>query len=84
MRNRLNVFSTNDETSDTDNTQQQKEKSAKDNDKPNSSLKQPTPSFNENDINTLRSCQQLAPETTTDTTSPNTTTEISPTVPTDI
>ena len=84
MRNTLNVFSTTDETSDTDNTQQQKEKGAKDNNKPNSFLKQPAPSFNETDINTLRSCQQLAPETTSDTTSPNTTTEISPTVPTDI
>ena len=84
MRNTLNVFSTTDETSDTDNTQQQKEKGAKDNNKPNSFLKQPAPSFNETDINTLRSCQQLAPETTTDTTSPNTTTEISPTVPTDV
>ena len=84
MRNTLNVFSTTDETSDTDNTQQQKEKGAKDNNKPNSFLKQPAPSFNETDINTLRSCQQLAPETTSDTTSPNTTTEISPTVPTDV
>ena len=74
MRNTLDVFSTTDETSDTDNTLQQKETGAKDNNKPISSLKQLAPSFNETDINTLRSCQQLAPETTTDTTSPNTTT----------
>ena len=63
---------------------QQNEKGHKDNNKPNSSLQQPTPSFNETDINTLCSCQELAPEITTDTTSLKTTTEISPTVPTNI
>ena len=47
-------------------------------------LSQPALSFNETDINTLCSCQQLAPEITTDTTSLNTTTEIFPTVPNDI
>ena len=71
-------------TDNTDNTQQQYEKGHKDNNKPNSSLQQPAPSFNETDINTLCSCQQLAPEITTDTTSLNTTTEISPTVPNNI
>ena len=81
--NTLDVFSTTDETSDIDNTQLQKKKGHKDNNKPNSSLQQPTPSFTETDINTLCSCQQLAPEITTDTTL-NTTTEISPALPTDI
>ena len=33
--------------------------------KSNGSLQQPAPSFNETDINTLCSCQQLAPEITT-------------------
>ena len=47
-------------------------------------LQQPVHSFNETDINTLCSFQQLAPEITTDTTSLNTATETSPTVPTDI
>ena len=47
-------------------------------------LSQPALSFNETDINTLCSCQQLAPEITADTTSLNWTTEISPTVPNDI
>ena len=83
-RNTLEVFSTTDETSDTDNTQLQNEKGHKDNNKPNSSLQQPTHSFIETDIHTLCSCQQLAPEITADTTSLNTITEISSTVPTDI
>ena len=83
-RNTLEVFSTTDETSDTDNTQLQNEKGHKDNNKPNSSLQQPAHSFIETDIHTLCSCQQLAPEITADTTSLNTITEISSTVPTDI
>ena len=83
-RNTLEVFSTTDETSDTDNTQLQNEKGHKDNNKPNSSLQQPTHSFIETDIHTLCSCQQLAPEITADTTSLNTIIEISSTVPTDI
>ena len=83
-RNTLEVLSTTVEASDTDNTQLQNEKGHKDNNKPNSSLQQPTPSFIETDINTLCSCQQLAPEITTDTTSLNTMTEISSTVPNDI
>ena len=83
-RNTLEVFSTTDETSDTDNTQLQNEKGHKDNNKPNSSLQQPTHSFIETDIYTLCSSQQLAPEITKDTTSLNTITEISSTVPTDI
>ena len=83
-RNTLEVFSTTDETSDTDNTQLQNEKGHKVNDKPNSPLQQPTHSFIETDIHKLCSCQQLAPEITTDTTSLNTITEISSTVPTDI
>ena len=41
-RNTLEVFSTTDETSDTDNTQLQNEKGHKDNNKPNSSVQQPT------------------------------------------
>ena len=80
-RNTLEVFSNTGETSDTDNTQLQNEKDHKDNDKPNSSLQQPTHSFTETDIHTLSSCQQLAPEITTDTSSLNTITEISLTVP---
>ena len=40
-RNTLEVFSTTDETSDTDNTQLQNEKGHKDNNKPNSSVQQP-------------------------------------------
>ena len=83
-RNTLDVCSTTNENSDTDNTQQQNEKGHKDNNKPNSSLRQPAPSFNETDINILCSCQHLAPEITTNTASLNTTTEISPTVPNDI
>ena len=83
-RNTLDSCGTTDENSDTDNTQQQSKKGYKDNNKPNSSLQQSSPSFNETDINTLCSCQQLAPEITTDTTSLNTTTEIFPTVPNDI
>ena len=83
-RNTFDVCSTTDENSDINNTQQQNEKGHKDNNKPSSSLQQPAPSFNETDINTLCSCQQLAPEITTDTRSLNTTTEISPTVPNDI
>ena len=83
-RNTLEVFSTTDETSDTDNTQLQNDKGHKDSNKPNSSLQQPTHSFAETDIHTLFSCQQLAPEITIDTTSLNTITEISSTVPTDI
>ena len=79
-RNTLDVFS----TSDTDKTQQQNENGHKDNNKPNSSLQQPAPSFNETDISTLCSYQQLAPEITTDTIPLYTTSEISPTVPTDI
>ena len=47
-------------------------------------LQNRAPSLNETDINTLCSSQQLAPETTTDTTLLNTTAETSPTVPTDI
>ena len=82
-RNTLDVSSTSDENSDTDNTHQQK-KGHRDNNKPNSSLQQPAPLFNETDINILYSCQQLAPEITTDTTSLNTTTEIFPTVPYDL
>ena len=66
-RSTIDVFSTTDGTSDTDNTQQQKEKDYKDNNKSNSSLQQPAPSFNETDINTLCSSQQLAPKNTTDT-----------------
>ena len=82
-RNTLEVFSNTGETSDTDNTQLQNEKDHKDNDKPNSSLQQPTHSFTETYIHTLSSCQQLAPEITTDTSSSNTITEISLTAPTD-
>ena len=77
--NTSDVFSTTDKTSDTDITQQWNEKGHKGNNKPNSSLQQPAPLLNETDINTFCSCQQLAPEVTTDTTSLNTTTEISPT-----
>ena len=83
-RNTLEVFSTTDEISDTDNTQPQNEKDHKHNDKLNSSVQQPTHSFIETDIHTLSSCQQLAPKTITDTSSLNTITEISLTVPTDI
>ena len=83
-RNTLDVFSTTDESSDTDNTQLQNQKGRKDNNKPNSYLQQSTPSFIQINVNTICSCQQLAPEITTETTSSNTTTEISPTVPTDI
>ena len=82
-RNTLQVFSTTVETSDTDHTQLQNEKGHKDNNKPNSSLQQPTHSFIETDIHTLCSCQRLVPEITTDTTLLNTTTEISSSVPTD-
>ena len=71
-RNTLEVFSTTDETSDTHSTQLQNEKGHKDNNKPNSSLQQPAHSFIETDIHTLCSCQQLAPEISTDTTSLNT------------
>ena len=70
-RNTLEVFSSTDKTSDTDNTQLQNEKGHKDSNKPNSYLQQPTHSFIETDIHTLWSCQQLAPEITTDTTSLN-------------
>ena len=84
FRRNTEVFSTTDETSDIDNTQLQNEKGHKDNNKPNSSLQQPAHSFIETDIHTLCSCQQLAPEITADTTSLNTITEISSTVPTDI
>ena len=66
-RSTIDVFSTTDGTSDTDNTQQQKEKDYKDNNKSNSSLQQPALSFNETDINTLCSSQQLAPKNATDT-----------------
>ena len=83
-RNTLEDFSTTDETSDIDNTQLQNEKGHKDNNKPNGSLQQPTHSFIDTDIHTLCSCQQLAPEISTDTTSLNTITEISSSVPTDI
>ena len=83
-RNTLEVFSTTDETSDTDNTQLQNEKGHKDNNKPNSFLQQPTHSFIETDTHTLCSCQQLASEITKDSTSLNTITETSSTVPTDI
>ena len=55
--NTLEVFSTTDKTSDTDDTQLQDEKGHKDNNKPNSSLQQQTLSFTEPDINTLCSCQ---------------------------
>ena len=84
FRRNTHVCSTTDENSDTDNTQQQNEKGHNDNNKLNGSLQQSAPPFNENDINTLCSCQQLAPEITAATTSLNTTTEISPTVPNDI
>ena len=83
-RNTLDAFSTSDVTSDTDKTRQQNEKGHKDNNKPNSSLQQPAPSFKEIDINILCSCKQLAPEIETDTTSLNTTTKISRTTPTNI
>ena len=82
--NTLNVFSTTDQTSDIDNTQQQNKKGQKGNNKSNSSLQHSAPSFNQSDINTLCCCEQLAPENTADTTSLNTTTEISRTIPTDI
>ena len=55
-RNTLDVCSPIVENSDTDNSQQQYEKGHKDNNKPNSSLQRPAPSFNETDINTLCSC----------------------------
>ena len=55
--NTLEVFSTTDKTSDTDDTQLQDVKGHKDNNKPNSSLQQQTLSFIEPDINTLCSCQ---------------------------
>ena len=66
------------------NTQQQNEKHHKDNNKSNSFLQNPAPSFNETDINTLCYSKQLPPEITTDTALLNKTTETSPTVPTDI
>ena len=47
-------------------------------------MQNPAPSFDEIDINTLRSSKQIPPENTTDTALLNTTTETSPTVPTDI
>ena len=84
FRRNTEVFSTTDETSDIDNTQLQNEKGHKDNNKPNNSVQQPTHSFIETDIHTLCSSQQLAPENSTDTTSLNTITEISLSVPTDI
>ena len=68
-RNTLDVCKTTDENSDTDNTQEPNEKGQKDNNKPNTSLQQLAPSFNETDIDTLCPCQQLAPEITTYTTS---------------
>ena len=77
-RNTLEVFRTTDESCATDYTD---EKGHKDNNKNNSSLQQPTHSFIETDIRTLCSCQQLAPEIITHTTSLNTITEISSTVP---
>ena len=83
-RNTLILCSTTDENSDTDSTQQQSEKGHKDNNKPNSSLQKPAPSFNETNINIHCSCQQLEPEIATDPTSLNITTEISPTVPNNI
>ena len=84
-RNTLEVFSTTDKTSGTDNTQLQNGQGHKDNNKPNSSLQQPTLSFIKTHIKTLCSCQQqLAPEFERDTTSLNAMTEISSTVPTDI
>ena len=52
-RRNTEVFSTTDETGDIDNTQLQKEKGHKDNNKPNSSVQQPTHSFIETDIHTL-------------------------------
>ena len=61
-RKTLEVFSTTDKTSDTGNTQLQNGKGHKDNNKPNSSLQQPTLSFIKTDINTLCSCHQLVPE----------------------
>ena len=83
-RNITDVFSVTDETSDTDNTQQQNEKDHNSNNKSNSSLQLAAPPFNETDINTICFFQQLAPETTAETASLNTTTGTSPTVPTDI
>ena len=52
-RNTLEVFSTTDETSDTDNTQIQNEKGHKDNNKPNTFLQQRTRSCIKTDIHTL-------------------------------
>ena len=84
FKRNTDLFSTTDESSDTDNTQQQNKKGHKDNNKSNSSLQKPAASFNETGICTLCSCQQIAPEITTDATSLNTTTEISSTIQTDI
>ena len=56
-RNTLDVFSTTDESSDTDNTQLQNQKGRKDNNKPNSYLQQSTPSFIQINVNTICSCQ---------------------------
>ena len=81
--NTTDVFSTTDETSDYGNTDQQNEKDRNDNNKSNSLLQQAAPPFNETDFNSFWFSQQLAPEITTETTSLNTATETSPTVPTD-
>ena len=83
-RNTIDVFSTTDKTSDTDNTQQQNKNDHKDNNKSISSLQQPAQPFNETDINTLCFSQHLAPEITTEAASLNKTTETYPTVLTDI
>ena len=81
-RNTLEVFSTIDEI--IDNTDQLNKKGHNYDNKSNNSFQQPAPTFHETDINTLCSCQQFAPEITADTTSLNTSIEISLTVPTDI
>ena len=83
-RNTLDVCSIADGNIDIDITQQQNQKGHKDNNKPNSSLQHPAALFDETNINSLCSCQQLSPETTADTTSLNTTTEISHIVPNNI
>ena len=74
-RNSIDVFSTTDETNDTNKTQQQSKKDHSGNNKSDSLLQQAAPPFNEIDINTLCFAQQLAPEITTETKSLNTTTK---------
>ena len=80
-RNTLEFLRTTDESCDTDYTHLENKKGHKDNNKPNSSLQQPTHSFIETEIHTLCSSEQLALEIITDATSLNTITEISSTVP---